>query len=486
MTKLLYKILLALISLTVAAQNTSVHMRFKGLKAPTTEVMLPVNETYYFLNKKQYSIDNDSAIHISLHLSQAVMIRCEGYSFIIEPGATKILIDLNKKGPRTVQYKGKNKEGQELYQNWNREFYQYASSNYYKKDTTPSGLKKLIEKDLNNTLSPYDSLLRTGLISRLFYNYVKTDITTYYASVMAHIPLVLYYGAKRNNTRPYLTKGFEQFWKEVYGQYPVMNTQALASSNYYDYASDYTNYKGMYIAEVINKKKLPAKANTYEQYFTFQHNNITQHFKGLFKEYLLANFIGFEMFQDRYQPELSNLFTRFTKAYPKSSFIAGMQPLASKIALFHFHKAKQFTAEQRMVKDYENINTLDQLLALYKNKTVYIDIWATWCGPCKREFAYNEELKRQLKNNDIELLYISMDEADAVEQWNTMIKFYNLQGNHLRASDSLKQDLINKLWKGEGYAIPRYLMVKDSKIINDDALRPGDKEQLYKQLKNAL
>lgn len=478
--------LLLALSFVATAQNTTVNIRFKNLNSPVVKAILPVNETYYFLNEKQYPVKPDSSICISLQLSKAVNIHGDGYSFIIEPGITDIIIDQKKKGLKVVQYEGWNKEGQALYQSWNPEFYQYASANYYKKDTTPSGLKKRIEKDLNHALHPYDSLLRAGLISRLFYNYVKTDITTYYASVKAHIPLVLYYNARRNNTRPYLTKEFEQFWKEVYDQYPVMNTHALASSNYYNYANDYSSYKGMYVAEVIHKKKLPTKTNTDEQYFTFQHNNITKHFKGLFKEYMLAHFTGFEMFQDRYQPELTVLFNRFTKAYPKSSFIAGMQPLASKIQLFQSHKAAQFTGEQRIITDYENINSLDQLLDLYKNKTVYIDIWATWCGPCKREFAHNEALKQQLNTNGIELLYISMDEADAVEQWQTMIKFYDLQGNHLRAGDSLKQDLINKLWKGEGYSIPRYLIIKDSKIINDDALRPGDKERLYQQLKNSL
>lgn len=47
-----------------------------------------------------------------------------------------------------------------------------------------------------------------------------------------------------------------------------------------------------------------------------------------------------------------------------------------------------------------------------------------------------------------------MDDIGAADLWNTMIKFYNLTGNHLRANENLKQDLIDKLWKGEGYAIP--------------------------------
>ena len=73
-----------------------------------------------------------------------------------------------------------------------------------------------------------------------------------------------------------------------------------------------------------------------------------------------------------------------------------------------------------------------------------------------------------------------------MQQWKDMIKFYKLAGNHIRTNDALLKDLINKLWGGKGYAIPRYLILKDGKLVVADALRPSDKGKLYEQIAQYL
>ena len=486
MQKSIYLLLLIAIPMLSTAQNTMVNIQIKELTSSTVTVTLPVNETYFFLNKKSYTIDKDSSITIQLQLSKAVPISCEGHGIIIEPGNNFIIIDKRKEKFNAIKYIGKNESGQRLFKKWHPVFYQNLANQYYKKDTTPAGVKKLIKVDEAITLQPFDSLLKAGKITTLFYSFVKNSIQTYYASVMAHIPLSLYFANMRKNKEPYLSKEYQQFWKSVYEDYPVMNHLAITSGSYYDYAMDYNTYKNLHIIEQKLKENKPVTINTSNDFMKLNYNFLDKQFKGLFKEYMLAHFIGIEMLQDDYQPVLTALFSEFTKAYPKSNFTPGLQPLADKILAFNEQAIKTLTPEQILVKDYENINSLEELLAIYKNQPLlYIDIWATWCGPCKGEFDYNKELKEALKNTDITFLYISMDDAKAESQWKNMITFYNLTGNHLRASKSLKQDLINKLWKGNSYAIPRYLIVKNGKIIDNDALRPSDKEKLYLLLKNS-
>ena len=85
------------------------------------------------------------------------------------------------------------------------------------------------------------------------------------------------------------------------------------------------------------------------------------------------------------------------------------------------------------------------------------------------------------------MLYISMDKDAADQQWKEMIKFYKLSGDHVRTNSNLQQDLINRLWGGKGgYSIPRYLILKDGNLVVADALRPSDKEKLYKQIEDNL
>ncbi|PTT01943.1 hypothetical protein DBR11_06160, partial [Pedobacter sp. HMWF019] len=95
-------------------------------------------------------------------------------------------------------------------------------------------------------------------------------------------------------------------------------------------------------------------------------------------------------------------------------------------------------------------------------------------------------LQKFLKANQIEMLYISMDKPEADQQWQQMIRYYDLRGKHIRTSDLLRQDLMNKFWDGKGYSIPRYLIVKDGKVVETSALRPADKDKLYEQIRKYL
>ncbi|MGD2011093.1 MAG: TlpA disulfide reductase family protein [Desulfobacterales bacterium] len=48
-------------------------------------------------------------------------------------------------------------------------------------------------------------------------------------------------------------------------------------------------------------------------------------------------------------------------------------------------------------------------LADYKGKTVLLNIWATWCPPCVAEMPSMEKLYQELKNEDFEILAVSID-----------------------------------------------------------------------------
>lgn len=49
----------------------------------------------------------------------------------------------------------------------------------------------------------------------------------------------------------------------------------------------------------------------------------------------------------------------------------------------------------------------------YKDKVVFLNIWATWCPPCREEMPSMEELYKELKGEDFEILAVSIDTAEA-------------------------------------------------------------------------
>lgn len=59
-----------------------------------------------------------------------------------------------------------------------------------------------------------------------------------------------------------------------------------------------------------------------------------------------------------------------------------------------------------------------QLVSLksYKGKVIYIDIWATWCGPCLEELPYMDSLRNYFKN-DKSIQFISLSIDDDISKW---------------------------------------------------------------------
>ena len=114
-----------------------------------------------------------------------------------------------------------------------------------------------------------------------------------------------------------------------------------------------------------------------------------------------------------------------------------------------------------------------QLKDIAKGKFTYIDVWATWCGPCKREIPHMAKLVEHFKGND-KVLLISISVDENVEAWKKMIADdkpdwpqYNIFG---KTNAQFSKD-----WGITG--IPRFIMIdEDGNIFAADASRPSDEK----------
>ena len=77
----------------------------------------------------------------------------------------------------------------------------------------------------------------------------------------------------------------------------------------------------------------------------------------------------------------------------------------------------------------KDINGKTYSLKDFKGKYLYIDMWATWCGPCKREMPYLKELEKKMEGKNITFLGLSTDEDKAA--WEKMVKSGELSGVQL-------------------------------------------------------
>ncbi|MGK7396940.1 MAG: TlpA family protein disulfide reductase, partial [Candidatus Cyclobacteriaceae bacterium M3_2C_046] len=106
---------------------------------------------------------------------------------------------------------------------------------------------------------------------------------------------------------------------------------------------------------------------------------------------------------------------------------------------------------------------------------------ATWCGPCKVEFEHESALRKVLKENNIQLMYISIDRDDYAERWKNMIKFYDLEGYHIRANKKLQEDL--RKINGKNLSIPWYILIDDEgNIVERHANKPSQLKALEEEI----
>ena len=67
---------------------------------------------------------------------------------------------------------------------------------------------------------------------------------------------------------------------------------------------------------------------------------------------------------------------------------------------------------------------LDKIIEPYRGKIVYLDIWGTWCAPCKRKLSESHKLKAELEDYDIVYLYLANRSPE--KSWKNVIAEYNL------------------------------------------------------------
>ena len=72
---------------------------------------------------------------------------------------------------------------------------------------------------------------------------------------------------------------------------------------------------------------------------------------------------------------------------------------------------------------------LKKLVEPYKGKFVLLDIWGTWCAPCKEALSHSTEEYARLKDYDIEFLYLA--NRSPQESWENVIKEYNVSGDNV-------------------------------------------------------
>ena len=118
----------------------------------------------------------------------------------------------------------------------------------------------------------------------------------------------------------------------------------------------------------------------------------------------------------------------------------------------------------------------------YRGKVVYIDLWASWCGPCREEMPYLKIINNEYANSGkVQIISIAVNDLKGKTKREDFIAKNHLTWLQLEDQNDFVSDAYKAEW------IPRFILVdKKGKIVSFDAPRPSDKEKLDEILKREI
>lgn len=212
----------------------------------------------------------------------------------------------------------------------------------------------------------------------------------------------------------------------------------------------------------------------YEKY----HN----YFKGSTREHLLYDLVKFGgIFNDtRPSPELAERFI--------SESVDTLLGNHIKAIYQHFNAESNLAGNNKMplstqLSDYNNNKlTWEKLLKNYRGKVLYVDFWASWCGPCRTSIPASVALQRKFAADSFAVIFVSIDEN--IVDWKDASAAHNLKPNDSYIIHSPQQSSLKKKYAID--FIPRYFLVnKVSNIVDPNAPAPGV-EKIVQQIRELL
>ncbi|MGN6419448.1 MAG: TlpA family protein disulfide reductase [Pseudobacter sp.] len=119
--------------------------------------------------------------------------------------------------------------------------------------------------------------------------------------------------------------------------------------------------------------------------------------------------------------------------------------------------------------DLVDINEKKVSLKSLAGKVVVVDVWATWCGPCKAEIPHLKKLTEEMQDKEVVFVSISTDKETDKDKWKKFVADEHLDGVQLY--DPSGKSVIT-YYKIPG--IPRFMVFdKAGNIVTVDAPRPS-------------
>jgi thiol-disulfide isomerase/thioredoxin len=244
------------------------------------------------------------------------------------------------------------------------------------------------------------------------------------------------------------------------------------------YIDNYLSYIWRLTRDELNASNDKSLTESKTQFDSLALNLIIRHTpQGLFREtmitYVFSNFIEYSEIEtfEKYKPIAeNNIQTAFLR-----------EPLFKK-----YEKAKEKISKAENI-EFNGVEILDKFLdGIITNnkgkKIIYVDIWATWCGPCRDEFPYSKILQDEFIDN-VDFVFVCIESGE--NAFKNTIKEFQLKGTHYFLNKEQSRDFSEQLQLN---GVPHYILIdQNGKTVSSGfEYRPSEdrtKEKIESLLK---
>ncbi len=394
----------------------------------------------------------------------------------------------NRYNPKSLKFSGSNKQINEeikIFGSLLNKRTKMLEDYNNEKTMLPEDYLSYLKKNKTNQSQILDSLIHSVECSKEFIKWANFEIDYRFASMLFHYTW-FYPDANNKGKHKFEVIDIPESFYHSIKDIPIDNKTAIINTNYFRFLHEYflTNtdlYSEVFRNNLESRGKF-AKSDSFQVAFEALLRTIKKDYKGIAYEILISQKLFALMDSYKRLDVFETLYPNY-KNKLRSDFCDVLYEKYSELKL----KEQNTIENESLSKQNNNIETvannmLDEIIEKNKGKVLYIDFWATWCGPCLIEFENSKSVAKIFENKNIEFVYLCVKSEK--ENWEEKLREYKLTGSQYLLNDS-EYDILSQKFQVVG--IPHYVLIdKNGKVIDGNAPHPSNRDELINLINKYL